>query len=77
MFKYVLLLRHFEIPMLRIMFSLFLSVKQKLLTCILHEHKPFWRLRWSNEYNIDGIPKGYSEPSQTSKMKLLPKIVDS
>ena len=61
-------------------------IKQKNLTCIPREHKPFWQLSRLNDFVINtiahlfirerlNIPEAYSEPSITSKMELFPKIV--
>ena len=61
-------------------------VHQKYLTCIPREHKSFWQLSRLNDFTINAnanlfvherlkIPRAYSEPIQTSKMKLFAKII--
>ena len=49
-------------------------LSKELLTCIPQEHKSFWQ--FSRLDTLTLIPKRYSEPSQTSKMKFFEKIVD-
>ena len=56
--------------------KIFVRVKQKVLTCIVREYKPFWQLSRLDDFNINKIPNGYSEPSRTSKIELFAKKVD-
>ena len=58
-------------------YKIFVRVKQKILTSFPREHKPFWQLSRLDDFNINGIPKGYSELSLISKIELFAKIIDS
>ena len=68
--------------------KIFAHVKEKHLTCIPYEHQPFWQLSRLDDLAINAtakhlvygrlkMPEAYSEPSQTSKIDLFAKVVNS
>ena len=68
--------------------KIFVHIKQKYLTCIPCENKPFWQLSQLNYFSIKTIanifvqerlkiPEAYSEPRGTVKIELFAKMVNN